>query len=281
MDLISIIRKKRQTLFSFFLVFLIIGLVIILTQTFKYDTKSKILVIQEGAGRVDPFSVSRSVEYLSDLFSKVVYSNSFLEEVMASDFNIDESYFGDNSIKKIKKWKKTVSAKSVDDSGIVIISVYHKDNYQAMQIALAVNHVLITKHQNYHGLGSSVKISVIDQPVVSNYPTKPNLLYGLLIIVFSSLFFGLIYIYLFPEEEYDIHFFGNNNKKNKIKKIEKIENKVDDIKIKNVNPKIENNNIIDDKNKLIDKNSVQDNNVNSDDNYNNIKKSGDINSLFE
>ncbi len=211
MDLVSLIRQKRQTLISIFLIFLVIGLLFVLTQEFKYGTKSKLLVIQEGAGRVDPFSVSRSVEYLSDLLTRVVHSNSFFEDVMNSDFDIDTGYFGPNSIKQMKTWKKTVSAKSLDDSGIININVYHKDNYQASQIALAVNHVLIAKHQSYHGLGSSVKISVIDQPVSSAYPVKPNLPLALVIIIAVSLFFGLIYIYIFPERKYDIHFFGQRN----------------------------------------------------------------------
>lgn len=217
MDLVSLIRQKRQTLVSIFLIFLVIGLLFVLTQEFKYGTKSKLLVIQEGAGRVDPFSVSRSVEYLSDLLTRVVHSNSFFEDVMNSDFDIDKGYFGSNSIKQMKTWKKTVSAKSLDDSGIININVYHQDSYQAGQIALAVNHVLIAKHQSYHGLGSSVKINVIDQPVSSAYPIKPNLPLALVIIIAVSLFFGLIYIYLFPEKKYDIHFFGgkNNNQSRK------------------------------------------------------------------
>ena len=212
MDLMNIIRQKRQTLISIFLIFMVIGLVLFLSQDFKYGAKSKILIIQGGAEKVDPFSVSRSVEYLSDLLSKVVYSYSFYESVMSSDFNIDEQYFGETSNKKMKIWKETVSAKSLDDSGIININVYHKDPYQAKQIALAVNHVLMTSHQNYHGLGTSVKINVIDQPVASSYPIKPNLLYTLVIIIAVSLFFGLTYIYLFPEQKYDIHLFGKKHK---------------------------------------------------------------------
>jgi capsular polysaccharide biosynthesis protein len=221
MDLSSLIKQKRQTLFSIFLLFLVVGFLVILVQDFKYGSRSKILVIQEGAGRVDPFAVSRSVEYLSDLFTRVVHSNSFFEDVMNSDYNIDKSYFGDNSVTQMRRWGRTFSARGVDDSGIINMTIYHSDSYQAGQIALAVNHTLITKHQSYHGLGSSVKISVIDQPATSNYPVKPNLLYSLLIIFASSLFFGLIYIYLFPEKKYDINFFASNKKAKQERKIER------------------------------------------------------------
>ncbi len=263
MDLVNLIRQKRQTLISIFLIFFVIGLFVVLTQDFKYGSKSKILVIQEGAGRVDPFAVSRSVEYLSGLFTRVIQSNSFFESVMQSDFNINKDYFGQSSIKQMKIWRKTVSAKSSDDSGIININVYHKDNYQATQIALAVNHVLINKHQSFHGLGSSVKISVIDQPLASTYPVKPNLIFSLLLIIALSLFFGLVYAYLFPEKKYDLNFFSNNKIKNKKSSI-------------NQNRDINNNPININVNR-----SEQSVNPSKKNNYEEIKNSGNINNLFE
>ncbi|MFA6327775.1 MAG: hypothetical protein WCX15_02760 [Bacilli bacterium] len=272
MDLIGLLKQKRQTIISVFLILLVIGLLFLLTQNFKYGTKSKILVIQEGAGKVDPYSVSRSVEYLSDLFSKVIYSNAFFESVMNSDFDIDKSYFGEDYNDMMKNWKKTVSTKTLEDSGIMVISVYHEDNYQATQIALAVNHVLINEHQNYHGLGNSVKLSIIDQPVTSNYPIKPNLVYYFIVLISVSLFISLIYIYLFPERKYDINFFGEQKPKKIIleKEIKQnISNNISKVELKN--KASENNNIED----------VEIEDVKETINYNEIRKSGDISNLFE
>lgn len=212
MELSNLLKQKRQTLISIFLIFLVVGAGFVLLQEFKFGTKSKILVIQEGYGRVDPYAVSRSVEYLSDLFSRVVYSNSFYSLVVSSEFNIDKNYFGEDATKQMKKWRKTLGAKAVENSGIINISVYHPDALQAKQIALAVNQVLITHNQSYQGLGDSVKISVLDQPVVSKYPVKPDLIINFLFIVGLSLLFGLVYIYVFPEEKYDLNFFGKSKK---------------------------------------------------------------------
>lgn len=279
MDLMNIIRQKRQTLISIFLIFMVIGLVLFLSQDFKYGAKSKILIIQEGAEKVDPFSVSRSVEYLSDLLSKVVYSYSFYESVMNSDFNIDEQYFGETSNKKMKVWKETVSAKSLDDSGIISINVYHKDPYQAKQIALAINHVLINSHQNYHGLGSSVKINVIDQPVSSSYPIKPNLLYTLVIIIAVSLFFGLTYIYLFPEQKYDIHLFGKKHKT--VTRVQMVMPNKDLIERVVEKDRTSGLKEID---KIIERENTRENfdlRKNNQEEVTEVKKAGDITSLFE
>ena len=215
MEFNQFIKSKKQTLLVFFLIFLIAGGIFTATQTFKYSSRAKLLVIQEGASGVDPFAVSRSVEYLSNLFSQVVYSNSFFDLVTDSGFNIDEAYFSGDSIKKMKLWRKTVSAKSVENSGIINISVYHPSSYQAKQIALAVNHVLITKNNNYQGIGSSVKITVIDEPLVSNYPAQPNILVNFGLVIAFSLIFGLAYVYVLPDEKYSLYLYRHNKKHNK------------------------------------------------------------------
>ena len=269
MDLIGLLKQKRQTITSVFLILLVMGLLLLLTQNFKYGTKSKILVIQEGAGKIDPYSVSRSVEYLSDLFSKIIYSNAFFESVMNSDFDIDKSYYRESYSNMMRNWKNTVSTKTLEDSGIIVISVYHEDNYQATQIALAVNHVLINEHQNYHGLGNSVKLSIIDQPVTSNYPIKPNLLYYFVVLISVSLFASLIYIYLFPEKKYDINFFGEQKPKKRILE-EEIKTKLDTkSKIEKKISKKDN----------IEKMEIKD--IKETIDYNEIRKSGDINNLFD
>jgi len=209
MEFKTFLKSKRSTFFIFFLTFLIIGAAITGLQSFKYGTKSKLLVIQKGGSGVDPFAVSRSVEYLSGLFSQVVYSNSFFEAVVKSEgYNIDANYFTNDSTKQMKIWRRTVSAKSLENTGIINISVYHPDPYQAKQIALAVNNVLMTQNYRYQGLGESVEVSVLDQPIVSNYPIKPNLLINLAVIIFGSLAAGFIYIYIFPEEKYSLRLFS-------------------------------------------------------------------------
>jgi capsular polysaccharide biosynthesis protein len=219
MEFYQFIKNKRQTLAAFFVFFLVVGSVFTFLQPFKYSARSKLLVIQENAGGVDPFAVSRSVEYLSNLFSQVVYSSSFFNLVTTSQFNIDKNYFVGDSINQIKIWKKTVSAKNVEGTGIINVVVYHPNSYQAKQIALAVNNALISQNSNYQGIGNSVKITVIDEPLVSNYPDQPNLLVNLGIIVALSIVFGFIYIYIFPEEKYNVHLFDSGSKKKKIKQI--------------------------------------------------------------
>ncbi len=209
---LKLAKLRKKTIVSFGLIFLIISLIFTFTQPLKYGTKAKLLVVQSASG-ADPYTVSKSNEYLGNLFSQVVYSSSFFDLVMSSQFNVDQSYFSNNSNKQMKAWKKTVEARGLGDTGIISVNVYHPDPYQARQIALAINDVLINKNFNYQGLGNLVKVTVIDQPIVSNYPVKPNIALNLILALFSGVAVGLFYIYLLPEERYTFSFFRSRTKK--------------------------------------------------------------------
>jgi capsular polysaccharide biosynthesis protein len=209
---LKLLKERQKTIWSFIVIFLIISLIFSFSQPLKYNSKSKLLVLQSASG-TDPYTVSKSNEYLGNLFSQVVYSSSFFDLVTSSQFNIDKDYFTNNSAKQMKIWEKTVSAKSQGDTGIVSITVYHPDPYQVQQISLAINDVLMNKNFNYQGLGNLVKVNVIDQPIISNYPVKPNIILNTFLAIFGGLIFSLFYLYLLPEEIYAFYFFRRRNKK--------------------------------------------------------------------
>lgn len=209
---LKLLKKRQKTIWSFIIIFLIISLIFTFIQPLKYSSKSKLLVIQSASG-ADPYTVSKSNEYLGNLFSQVVYSSSFLDMVTNSQFNIQKDYFSNSSAKRMKIWEKTVSARSQGDTGIVSVVVYHPDPYQAEQISLAINDVLINKNFNYQGLGDLVKVNVIDQPIISNYPVKPNVILNTLLAIFGGLIFSLFYLYFLPEEAYAFYFFRRKNKR--------------------------------------------------------------------
>lgn len=210
----KLIKKKKRTIWSWLFVFLVLGSVITFTQPLKYGAKSKLLVIQQTR-EVDPYTVSKSNEYLGGLFSQIIYSSSFYDLVTASPYNIDQSYFGGNAVRQKKVWQKTVSAKTEGNTGIIDITVYHPDPNQAKQIALAVNDVLINKNFNYQGMGDSVRINIIDQPLLSNYPINPNPVANMIVTIVLGLSFSLVYIYFLPEEHYDFHLFSRSQKRHR------------------------------------------------------------------
>lgn len=201
-DFILLLARKKVTIFFIVIIFLILAIILSIIQPFKYGSSSQVLVIQNYANP-DPYATSKSAEYLSNILAKVISSNSFFNSVLGSGYFIDKIYFGQTINGQMKIWNKTISAKAVNDSGIISLNVYHTDSAQAELINRAVVYTLQTKHGLYHG-GGDISIKVIDEPITSNYPVQPNLILNFGLSLVLGLIFSLAFVYLFPEEKYDI-----------------------------------------------------------------------------
>lgn len=211
-DFFHILKRRPGVVIYFWLVFIILAAGLTFSQPLKYEAKSRLLIVQDVTG-VDPYTVSKSNQYLSSLFSQVAYSNSFFNLVVGSDkFDIDENYFSSDYKKQMKTWQKTISAQSTD-TGIISISIYHPNTYQARQLALGVNDALMNQGFNYQSGGEGVTVKIIDQPLISDYPVKPNIIFNFLAFSFLGIMAGLVYLYFFPHKR---------AKKKVIREIEKV-----------------------------------------------------------
>jgi capsular polysaccharide biosynthesis protein len=206
-DFIKLIKKKWGTITTLVFLIVVITVGLSLLNPLKYSAHARLLVVQNTAG-ADPYTVSKSNEYLGNLFSEVVHSGSFYNFVLDSQYNIDRNYFSGSYDKQMKMWQKTVQTKTLSDTGIIEINVYHTDPTQAQQIALAVNEVLISKNTNYQGSGQVIKVNIIDQPLISSYPVKPNIIQNSILALAGGLMFSLFFIYLFPEERYNVRLWS-------------------------------------------------------------------------
>jgi capsular polysaccharide biosynthesis protein len=214
-DYLSLINKKKGTIISFVLIFIFLASIFTVVQPFKYGSKAQVLIIQDSVS-LDAYTAAKSTEYLSNILAKVISSNSFFENVLNSGYAVSKNYFGQTVKDQMKIWNKTVSAKSNSDSGIISINVYHKDRSQTDLIARAVVYTLQTKHGLYHGGADNVSIKVIDEPITSKYPVKPNLILNFSLALVLGLIFSGIYIYLFPEKKYSVRLMPKfSDRKNK------------------------------------------------------------------
>ena len=210
-EFLQLIRKKTQTIFTITLVGVMVVLLASLVRPLSYSVESRLLVVQ-NASSADAYSLSRSNEYLGGLLAKVVSSGSFYDQVRGSKYNVDKNYFTGDYTKQLKKWQRTVNTSTDGDTGIIEVSVYHPQVAEAKKIALAVNDILISNNKDYHG-GENVQINVLDQPLASTYPVKPNLVVNGLAALVVFLVFSLFYIYILPEERYSVYLFGRAQKK--------------------------------------------------------------------
>jgi capsular polysaccharide biosynthesis protein len=210
-EFLKLIGRKKQTILAIIFVGIVLTIGISLLNPLKYGAKSRLLVLQDASSS-DAYSLSKSNEYLGNLFAQVVYSSSFYDQVMASSYNIDRNYFSGNYSQQLKKWRETISTGTQGDTGIIEINVYHTNVQEAKQIALAINDILINNNENYHS-GQNIKVNIIDQPLVSSYPVKPNLPYNAALALVASFLVALFYIYIFPERRNDLNIVGGRHKK--------------------------------------------------------------------
>jgi capsular polysaccharide biosynthesis protein len=155
-------------------------------RSLEYSSTTRILITQE-LGAVDAYTASRSSERIADDLANIVYTSTFFDKVMNSGYIIDTTYFSDDEIKRREQWERAVSTSVSRSSGLLSITAYHTDVDQAEELATAVAYVLTTQGWTYTS-GGNITVQVVDAPLNSRYPVRPNLLVN----GFSGLVLGLL-----------------------------------------------------------------------------------------
>ncbi len=167
-------------------------------QPLKYSSSVRMLIIQPSSLNVDPYTAVRSSEQIGNNLAQVVYTTDFYRKVMdvgSAKLDIDPTYFPDNDAKRRRLWGKMVSVKVENGTGLLNITVYHPNKEQATQVAQAIAYVMTTEGANYVG-GTALQIRLVDEPLVSRFPVKPNIpVNGMTGLVLGALF-GILYVIL-------------------------------------------------------------------------------------
>jgi capsular polysaccharide biosynthesis protein len=151
----------------------VLAVLLSLLRPLEYSSSTSILITQE-LGVVDAYTASRSAERIADDLSSIVYTSTFYDKVMNSGYSIDTDYFPEDPIKERDRWEKTISASVARSSGLLDIRAYHPDVSQAEEIARAVAFVLTTQGWTYTS-GGNITVQVVDDPLNSRYPVRPNI----------------------------------------------------------------------------------------------------------
>ncbi|MCK5320200.1 hypothetical protein KAJ61_02325 [Candidatus Parcubacteria bacterium] len=293
-EYINVLKQKKQTVFSAVALFLVFAVILTIIQPFKYGSETKILVVQKNQYGVDPYQVNKANEYVGAVLADIITSNSFFNEIVNSGFAINCNYFPTRLEDQSKEWKKTVKANS-SNRGIITLSVFHKDRYQADQIIRAINATLKDKHAFYHGSGDQVEIRIIDQPFTSELPVKPNVVLNLLFGVLFGLLFALTYAYLFPEDKYNLRLCPQRKSKQRYDYDEKQElefgngvNKSENYDVEEAIKKLRQRekmqaleprqDVFEDNNNAVDKKNYQNNDNNLD--YKNVDEQGSMKNVL-
>lgn len=169
----SILLDRWKTVAAFGFLGLVLALLASFLQPLRYSSTVRLLVLQDIGTAVDAYTASRSEERIAENLSTIIYTTTFFDEVINAGFSIDRSTFPEQDYKRRREWNKTISATVSRGAGQLTVTAYHRDVDQAEQIARAVAFVL-TEHASDYTSGSNVTVKMIDAPLNSRYPVKPN-----------------------------------------------------------------------------------------------------------
>lgn len=188
-----------QTIVMFGLLGLVLSLIVSFVQPLQYASTARLLILQNIGLSVDAYTASRSEERIAENLSTIVYTSTFFDQVMNAGFDIDEDAFPVDSVKRRRLWRKTVSATVSRGSGLLSISAYHQDVRQAEQIVRAVAFVLTDRVGEFTS-GGNVQVRLIDAPLNSRWPVRPNILANIFSGFFLAGFVGVAYVLLQSEK---------------------------------------------------------------------------------
>lgn len=204
---IEILSQKWRVLFWFTVFTVVLSLVVSLVQIPKYKATVAVLITQKYGYNTDVYAAAKFTEYLSNLLNQVIYSKSFLDQVLVSDFGVKND-FSVIPEKRTRQWKRMVKSRVISNTGIISISIFHRDRVQAEHIADAVSNILVTKSDQYHGAGQQVTVRIIDGPTTRVKPAIPNYPVNLSAGLILGLVLGSMLIYLYPGVHMD-RLFGH------------------------------------------------------------------------
>lgn len=186
------ILQKKWLIFWLIVLGAILLFDLAVIQTPEYRAVSKVLVIQKQMANQDIYAISKSAQYLTQVLKEGIYSDSFIEKIFASPYNIQRGDFPLDAKEQRKEWKKDVKVIILQDLGAMEIQVFYPDKDKAEKISQAILAILKENHQFYHGGGDNVEVRILDNPLVSKNPARPNLWLNAAIGAVIGLVIGLM-----------------------------------------------------------------------------------------
>jgi len=159
----------------------------------EYRADAQVFIISQSQQGVDPYTTVKSAERIGENLSELLKTDDFFVKVSNQDgYNLDVSEFTSlNDRKRRKLWEQSVHGSVVYGTGVFSISAYHRSQEQAKALAGAAANTLVANGWQY--VGGDVIIRLVNPPVVTQYPVRPNLLVNIVL----GFLFGVLFISVF------------------------------------------------------------------------------------
>ena len=150
----------------------------------QYRADAGILIISQSRYGVDPYTVAKSAERIGENLVQVMKTDDFYQKVHETEgYHVQWQVFDElTARKKRKAWQNDVQGAMVYGTGVLNISAYSTDATQAAALAGATADAMGSKGWQY--VGGDVTLQVVNQPVVTDWPVRPNIAFNALLGAF-------------------------------------------------------------------------------------------------
>jgi len=147
----------------------------------QYRADAQVLIISKTRFGVDPYTVVKSSERVGENIVQVMQTSDFYEKVFSLDeYALDDSLF-QNVSEKLKRrlWVQSMQPSVIYGTGVLQISTYSTNKSEAAKLGAASARALELYGWEY--VGGDVTFKTVNQPVVTSWPARPNILFNTLL----------------------------------------------------------------------------------------------------
>ena len=173
-SLMPVFIRKWKTFFVWGILSAMLFTLLSLLFPLEYRADAGVYIISKSRYGVDPYTVVKSAEQVGQNIVQVIKTQDFFDKVMArSGATLDKSQFENVSDRvRMKRWEKAIDGSVVFGTGVLNLSAYSTQPAQAKLLAASIVDTLV--EQGYEYVGGDVTIKVVNKPIVTRFPARPN-----------------------------------------------------------------------------------------------------------
>lgn len=174
--MLELLAKHLKLIISWGVVFALLSLLVSVFFPPYYSATTQVLIISRDRSGVDPYTQVKSAERIGENLAQVMRTTDFFNKVMSSGTaTFDKTRWQNLTDRKLRKqWQRDVEGTMAYGSSLLNIKTYSRTSDDAKALAAAVTETVSSRGWEY--VGGDVAIKIVNDPLASRWPTRPNYL---------------------------------------------------------------------------------------------------------
>ena len=172
--MLNLLQKHLKLIISWGVIFALLSVLVSVFFPPYYSATTQVLIISRDRSGVDPYTQVKSAERIGENLAQVMKTTDFMNKVMSSGTaTFDKTRWQGLTDRKLRKqWQRDVEGTMAYGSSLLNIKTFGRSQDDAKALAAAVTDTVSSRGWEY--VGGDVAIKVVNDPLVSSWPTRPN-----------------------------------------------------------------------------------------------------------